>query len=94
MATKKNAQSLVSNLGIGQPRKAVNSEQEPDNRPSVEKGCKSGDTRTTIILNKELVRKVKYIALAEGSTIKDKVTEGLKTIVEQWEFQNGPVPLK
>ena len=40
-------------------------------RPSTENGCKAGEARTTVILNKELVKKVKYIALAEDTSIKD-----------------------
>ena len=72
----------------------ANLEQHPDNRLSVEKGCRLAIPKLLSFFNKELVRKVKYIALAEGSSIKDKVTEGLRTIVEQWEAQNGPVSLK
>ena len=63
-----------------------------ESRPSVEAGCKAGDTRTTIILNKELIKKVKFIALAEGKTIKDKATEAFTTMVEEWEKENGPIP--
>ena len=37
---------------------------------------------------------IKYIALAEGSSIKDKVTEGLTAIVEQWESVNGEINIK
>lgn len=63
-------------------------------RPSTENGCKAGEARTTVILNKELVKKVKYIALAEDTSIKDKVTQGLTTIVEEWEAANGEINIK
>lgn len=100
MATKNKTNSLISNLGIGKPKATVSKVEEtpveaaPEVRPSTENGCKAGEARTTVILNKELVKKVKYIALAEGSSIKDKVTEGLTAIVEQWEAVNGEINIK
>lgn len=100
MANKGKANSLVSNLLSSNTKKqentVVKNEQptESTQRPSTETGCKEGDARTTIILNKELIRKVKFIALAEGSTIKDKVSEALQAVVESWEAEHGEVPLK
>lgn len=100
MATKNKTNNLISNLGIGKPKTTENKvvdtpvEAAPEVRPSTENGCKAGEARTTVILNKELVKKVKYIALAEGSSIKDKVTEGLTAIVEQWEANNGEIPIR
>lgn len=97
MADKNKATSLVNNLGIGKAKVQAVSTPETsgtakESRPSVEAGCKAGDTRTTIILNKELLKKVKFIALAEGKTIKDKATEAFTTMVEEWEKENGPIP--
>ncbi|WP_444366809.1 hypothetical protein [Prevotella sp.] len=97
MANKNKANALVSNLGIGKQKVQIESTPEAsetakESRPSVEAGCKAGDTRTTIILNKELIKKVKFIALAEGKTIKDKATEAFTTMVEKWEKENGPIP--
>lgn len=60
-------------------------------RPSIERGCKVGEARTTIILNKELTKKVKYIALTRGSSIKDIVTEVLTELVERWEAEEGKI---
>lgn len=93
MADKNKAAGLVTNLGIGkknEPKQEVAAPLEVA-RPSVESGCKEGDARTTIILNKELVKKVKFIALSEGTTIKDKVTEGLTAIVKAWEDEKGEI---
>ena len=97
MANKNKANALVSNLGIGKPKVQVGSTPEASEtvkepRPSVEAGCKAGDTRTTIIINKELLQKIKFIALAEKKTIKDKATEAFTTMVEEWEKENGPIP--
>ena len=100
MATKNKTNSLISNLGIGKPKatatkvETVPVEATPEVRPSTENGCKAGEARTTVILNKELVKKIKYIALAEGTSIKEKVTEGLTVIVEQWEANNGEIPIR
>lgn len=100
MATKNKTNSLISNLGIGKPKTTVTKAEEapvevtPEVRPSTENGCKAGEARTTVILNKELVKKVKYIALAEGTSIKNKVTEGLTAIVEQWEASNGEISIR
>lgn len=100
MATKNKTNSLISNLGIGKAKVTPSvpeqkaTEPIPELRPSTENGCKAGEARTTVILNKELVKKVKYIALAEGTSIKDKVTEGLTAIVEEWEAKNGVIPIK
>lgn len=100
MATKNKTNSLISNLGIGKPKTTVVKiegtpvEATQEMRPSTENGCKAGEARTTVILNKELVKKVKFIALAEGTSIKDKVTEGLISIVKQWEASNGEIPIR
>ena len=100
MATKNKTNSLVSNLGIGKPKATENmvvetpAETAPEVRPSTENGCKTGEARTTVILNKQLVRKIKYIALAEGTSIKEKVTEGLTAIVDQWEANNGEIKIR
>lgn len=81
---------------IGLQQKAVETPVEVTTEvcQSTENECETGEARTTVILNKELVKKVKYIALAEGSGIKDKVTEGLTAIVEQWEAVNGEINIK
>ena len=70
MANKNKANALVSNLGIGKQKVQIESTPEAsetakESRPSVEAGCKAGDTRTTIIINKDRLQKIKFIALAE-----------------------------
>ena len=46
---------------------------------------KGDEVRTTIILDKELLKKIKFIALTEGKTFKDKATEAFADMVEEWE---------
>lgn len=98
MANKNKANALVSNLGIGKPKVQVESTPEASEtvkepRPSVEAGCKAGDTRTTIIINKDRLKKVKFIALTEGKTIKEIIAEVIDDKLERWEKENGPIPL-
>ena len=97
MASKNNTTSLVSNLGLGMNKgQSQTTEKEgrgATERAYVESGCKAGEARTTIILSKDLMKKIKFIALAEGCSIKEKVTEGLKAVVDEWEAKNGQVPV-
>ena len=98
MANKNKANALVSNLGIGKQKVQIESAPETsgaakESRPSVEAGCKAGDTRTTIITNKDRLQKIKFIALAERKTIKEIIAEVIDEKLEKWEIENGPIPL-
>ena len=98
MANKNKANALVSNLGIGKQKVQIESAPETsgaakESRPSVEAGCKAGDTRTTIIINKDRHQKIKFIALAERKTIKEIIAEVIDEKLEKWEIENGPIPL-
>lgn len=98
MANKNKANALVSNLGIGKQKVQIESTPETsetakESRPSVEAGCKAGDTRTTIIINKDRLQKIKFIALAERKTIKEIIAEVIDEKLEKWEIENDPIPL-
>lgn len=98
MANKNKANALVNNLGIGKSKVHAVSTPETsgtakESRPSVEAGCKAGDTRTTIIINKDRLQKIKFVALAERKTIKEIIAEVIDDKLERWENENGPIPL-
>lgn len=98
MANKNKVNALVSNLGIGKQKVQIESTPEAsetakESRPSVEAGCKAGDTRTTIIINKDRLQKIKFIALAERKTIKEIIAEVIDEKLEKWEIENDPIPL-
>ncbi len=98
MANKNKANALVSNLGIGKQKVQIESTPEAsetakESRPSVEAGWKAGDTRTTIIINKDRLQKIKFIALAERKTIKEIIAEVIDEKLEKWEIENDPIPL-
>lgn len=51
------------------------------------------DTRTTLIISSELLRKIKYVSLMENSTLKDIVDDALSLYVSKWEKDNGQIRL-
>jgi hypothetical protein len=63
-------------------------------RNSLEVGCKSGETRATFILKKDVVKKLKYIALIDTRTIKDIMEEIVGGYVSEWEKKNGEIHFK
>lgn len=65
---------------VGRPRKGVQAN-------------KVVETRATFIVNPELVRKLKYISLAEGRLLKDVVSMAMTEFIDQWEAENGRIKL-
>ena len=65
---------------VGRPRKG-------------ESGSKANEVRATFIVDPELIRKVKYISLVEGSLLKDVISEALTFYIEAWESDNGKIRL-
>ena len=65
---------------VGRPRKG-------------ESGSKANEVRATFIVDPELIRKVKYISLVEGSLLKDVISEALTSYIESWESENGKIRL-
>lgn len=65
---------------VGRPRKG-------------ESGSKTNEVRATFIVDPEVVRKLKYISLAEGNLLKDVIGEALSAYIESWETENGRIRL-
>lgn len=59
--------------------------------PSTEVGTKEGETRTTFIISKGLLDKVKGIAYWDRLKIKDVVELALWDAVKKWEDEKGKV---
>ena len=61
------------------------------------KGRGNGDpyreNRATFIVDKDVTRKLKYIALMETQTYKTIVGEALQSYIERWEKKNGIINL-
>lgn len=65
---------------VGRPRKG-------------ETGSKANEVRATFIVDPEVVRKLKYVSLAEGSLLKDVIAEALNSFLDTWEAENGKIRL-
>lgn len=65
---------------VGRPRKG-------------ETGKQTNEVRATFIVNPEVVRKLKYVSLAEGSLLKDVIAEALNAYLDSWESENGRIRL-
>ena len=62
------------------------------------KGRKNGNPnprgdRATFVVDKEITRKLKYIALMETKLYKDIVSEALSSYIERWESEKGVINL-
>ena len=62
------------------------------------KGRKNGnpkprEERATFIVDKDLTRKLKYIALMETKLYKNVISEALSRYIERWESENGVINL-
>lgn len=58
-----------------------------------ESASKSNEVRATFIVDPEVVRKLKYISLAEGSLLKDVIAAALSGYIDSWEAENGKIRL-
>lgn len=82
----KNEEELSAKLekirkqNVGRPRK-----DEPR--------AASDEIRATIILSRELLRKLKYISLVESRLLKSVTTEALSSYIDNWENKNGNINL-
>lgn len=51
------------------------------------------ENRATFIVDKDVIRKLKYIALMETQTYKTIVGEALQAYIDRWESENGAINL-
>lgn len=49
--------------------------------------------RATFVVDTEVIRKVKYISLADSRLLKDIISEALNTYITKWEKSNGTINL-
>lgn len=73
---------------VGRPRTTGRSD---DSIEWKERGTKVGEARTTFILSKDLLAKVKGIAYWDRVNIKDVVERALREEVRKWEDEKGKV---
>lgn len=58
-----------------------------------DKSSKTEEIRATFIVEPELIRKIKYISLVEGTLLKDVISTALSTYIEDWESKNTKIRL-
>lgn len=51
------------------------------------------EVRATFIVDADLLRKVKYISLAEGELLKNVISEALNAYINKWETNNHRIKL-
>ena len=104
---KKNLHNLMSGIIGDNTGQGSNDVMEPQNnledaspKSNVSSTPRRGrpkkendDTRTTLIISAELLRKIKYVSLMENSTLKDIVDDALSLYVSKWEQDNGKIRL-
>lgn len=53
----------------------------------------TNEGRATFIVDNDLIRKVKYISLADAKLLKDVINEALSAYVSKWEEENETIRL-
>lgn len=71
----------VRRARVGRPKGRKNGNQKPR------------EERATFIVDKDLTRKLKYIALMETKLYKNVIAEALSSYIERWEGENGVINL-
>ncbi len=91
------ASEVVKELGISPEMEEQLNEirRAKTGRP---RGRKNGnpkprEERATFIVDKDLTRKLKYIALMETKLYKNVISEALSSYIERWESENGVINL-
>lgn len=68
-----------------------NTQRRKPGRPRLEN--KTEEIRATIIIDAELMRKVKYVSLLEDKMIKEVMNDALVSYISNWELENGKIKI-
>lgn len=71
----------VRRAKVGRPAKTDNKRRQRENR-------------ATFVVDRNIIRKLKYISLADSRLLKDIVSAALSEYIAQWETANGVINLK
>ena len=64
--------------GPGRPKKAATGEEDT--------------AKGTFVADRQIIRKLKFIAIMEDCMLKDIIDDAFKTYIEKWEKKNGEIP--
>ena len=81
-------------LLIEHPEQEVKQRRKPGRPPKGSNGEKSDEIRATIIVEPEVMRKIKYISLMDDRMIKEVMNDALRAYISSWEHANGRIKLK
>lgn len=90
------SQEVVDRLGITpELEEQLNQvRREKVGRPQKPRADKErNETRATFVVNPDLIRKIKYIALMDTRLLKDVIGEALTAYIEKWESNNLKINL-
>ena len=76
------------------PAQEVKQRRKPGRPPRGSNGEKSDEIRATIIVEPEVMRKIKYISLMDDRMIKEVMNDALRDYISSWEQENGRIRLK
>lgn len=62
-------------------------------RPPKSAADRLEEVRATIIVEPDVLKKIKYISLIEGSMIKEVMNEAFRSYISAWEAANGKIRL-
>lgn len=97
---KRDLSSLVN--GIIGNASAIDSETVPTPQIPKEQKRNAGrpknenskeEVRATFVVEKELLRKIKFIAVADDCMLKDIINKAIRQFTTQWEFERGEINL-
>lgn len=89
---KKDLAGLVGGI-IGSNVRAVENPKTNGTPSATTTEKKVQDIRATFVCNPDLIRKLKYIALADGRLHKDVVADAFAMYIANWERSNGNITL-
>ncbi|MCM1221031.1 MAG: hypothetical protein NC548_41755 [Lachnospiraceae bacterium] len=89
---KKDLAGLVGGI-IGSNVRVVENPKPNETPSATTTEKKVQDIRATFVCNPDLIRKLKYIALADGRLHKDVVADAFAMYIANWEQSNGNITL-
>lgn len=80
-------------IGTASESAPVQTTAKPKRSGGIKMTQEGAEIRATFIVQRDLVRKIKYIGLAEQKMYKDVINSALASFVTQWENTHGKIEL-
>lgn len=92
---KRDLSSLVNGI-IGSNNPAPDNNQNPEEKRSVgrpKRDSSKEEVRATFVGDKNTMRKLKFIAVADDCLLKDIINKSFENFIAQWEAERGEINL-